>query len=258
MMKENRKYGILYSGRAFGDNLISVLFTAVLCDNGFDAVLNNPDVYDLVDCQVPCSSKAWRRTIFECRRQNRTGLDTDKKYNIITDLIREFSLKFNISKKIEIRRNHIPVRFQEIELVPACNVVMVTETGHWSPYRNWPYFNELKALLSKSKIDFFDLSENRIRNIEFLNYIKKAKVFVGLETGASHYASKFANGKSIIIQSGYCDFDYWAGLYDYEHIQHSVECSPCWLREGCPYDHKCMKEIKPEYVFQKILKKLNG
>jgi hypothetical protein len=251
-----KRYKIKYSGQAFGDNLISALFTVILCDNGFDAVLYNPDISYLVDCPVTDKkgSMGWR--IFECRRQNRTGLDTNSKYNIITDLIKEFSDKFNIMSEIKISRNHIPVKYKNFGHITSYSVVIVSETGYWSSYRNWPYFRELKRLLLKSEIDFFDLSENKVRNIEFLNYVKKAKVFLSLETGASHYASRFANGKSIIIQSGYSDFDYWAGLYDYELIMSNVDCSPCWLRDGCPHNHRCMKEIKPEYVLKRILKKL--
>lgn len=255
-MSKIDRYKIFYPHNAFGDNLISVFFTVTLCDNGYDAVLYNPDIAYLADCQITNSpnTKGWLS--FECLRKNRTGLDTDKKYNIITDLVEEFSRKFNINRRIDVIRNYVPVKFKEYNNIPAYSVVMVSGTGYWTSYRNWPYFKELKELLRLSDIDFFDLSENRIRDMEFLNYIKKAKVFLGLETGASHYASKFANGKTIIIQSGYCDFYYWAGLYDYDHIRHNVKCSPCWLRKGCSYNHQCMKEIKPEYVFEKILKKL--
>ncbi len=251
------RYKIFYSGKAFGDNLISALFTVTLCDNGFDAILYNPDISDIVDCPATSSpiSRGWRT--FECLRQNRTGLETQKKFNVITDLIEEFIKKFNIIQQIKVERDYIPVKFIEYNDVPAHDVVIVSAAGYWSAYRNWPYFKELKNLLRTYDIDFLDLSENRIRNILFLNYIKKAKLFVGLETGASHYASMFANGKTIIIQSGYCDFDYWAGIYNYDHIQYDVECSPCWLRKGCSFSHKCMKEIKPEYVLEKILKKLN-
>jgi hypothetical protein len=257
-MSKIERYKIFYPHHAFGDNLISVFFTATLSDNGFNAVLYNPDIAHLADCKVTDNSGTGGWLTFDCLRKFRTGLDTDKKYNIITDLAEVFSEKFNISRKINIIRNYIPVKFREYDNVPAYSVVMVSETGYWTSYRNWPYFKELKELLKLSKIDFLDLSENRIRNQEFLNYVNKAKVFLSLETGASHYASKFAGGKTIIIQSGYCDFNYWAGLYDYDHIRHDVKCSPCWLRKGCSWDHKCMKSIKPEFVFKKILKKLRA
>ncbi len=256
MSKINR-YKILYHGDAFGDNLISVFFTATLRDNGFDAILYNPDIAYLADCPVTNVSNIWGWKTFECQRRNRPGLDTEKRFNIITDLIEEFSKKFNITQRIEVKRNYIPVKFIEYDNIYAFDVVIVSASGYWSSYRNWPYFKELKELLKMYKIEFLDLSERKIRDILFLNYVKKAKVFLGLETGSSHFASMVANGKTIIIQSGYSDFEYWAGLYNYDHIHHKVECSPCWLRKGCLFKHKCMKEIKPEYVFEKILEKLN-
>jgi hypothetical protein len=257
MMGNEGRYKIFYRGSAFGDNLISAYFTVTLCDNGFDAVLYNPDISNLVDCPHTRNPLTRGWNTFECERHNRTGLETQNKYNVITDLIEEFRKKFHISRVIEVKRDYIPVKFVEYKNVPAYDVVIVSVTGYWSAYRNWPYFNELKKMLGTNGVDFMDLSEKNITGMLFLNYIKKAGVFVGLETGASHYASMFGNGKTLIIQSGYCDFEYWAGMYNFDHIQHDVDCSPCWLRSGCAFGHKCMREIKPEYVLEKIFEKLN-
>jgi hypothetical protein len=31
-----------------------------------------------------------------------------------------------------------------------------------------------------------------------------------------------------------------------------LPCSPCWLREPCPYDKKCMKQITVDEVFGEV------
>ena len=37
-----------------------------------------------------------------------------------------------------------------------------------------------------------------------------------------------------------------------EVITHSVDCSPCVLKE-CPIDHRCMTGIEPEFIFERLL-----
>ena len=62
--------------------------------------------------------------------------------------------------------------------------------------------------------------------------------------------------KGFIIQSGYCDFEYWAAHYNYEKIEHRMHCAPCWKRRDCGEDHKCMREISPQRVFEVVRARL--
>ena len=90
-------------------------------------------------------------------------------------------------------------------------------------------------------------------------------MYLGLDTGTSHYVSKFANGKALIIQAGFNLFNWWAYTYDYDMITAEVKCSlrPCFLNmkyikkgEGCPYDVRCMKQITVKKVFYEVRKRL--
>lgn len=252
-------YRIHYSGDAFGDNLFSAYLTYTLIRNGFDAYLDNKRIAHLVDCPT-FSDKFYKGNeirSFDCVRQNRTGLQTKKKFNVYTDLVFQFKKKFNIKTPIKLQLTYIPVKYKRENDVPSFDVVMVTQTGYWSPYRNWPYFSELKKMLIKSSISFIDITEEKIQNNFALNIVDNCRLFLGLETGVSHYVSKFANGKALILQSGYTTFDYWASIYNYKELSISVDCKPCWKREGC-LEHNCMSYLKPSYVYEEILRELNN
>lgn len=250
-------YRITYSGPAFGDNLFSAFITAVLNDNGIPAVLHNPRIAHLADCPLDESPEDTLLT-FNCVRCNRPGKETAGRFTVYTDLLQQFRVFAGLRDTIPVTRNFIPVKYFDIPQTPAVDVAMVTRSGHWTPYRNWPYFAGLKAALSSAGISFIDLSEQSINDIPFLNYVKKAKIFLGLETGASHYASRFANGKALILQSGYCDFEYWAGDYRYERLEAAVHCRPCWLREGCRWEHACMENLTVDRVFRELTRRLQS
>jgi len=251
-----RPYRITYSGDAFGDNLFSAFITAVLNDNGIPAVLSNPKIAALVECPIDSGRESPLST-FDCRRRHRPGLQTCEQFTVYSDLLRGFRQATGCAQTIAITRDCIPVKYRELPDVPSVHVAMVTRTGCWTPYRNWPHFHALQGMLDSAGITYVDLSAEGIRDIRMLNYVKKAQVFLGLETGASHYASRFANGKAVILQSGYCDFNYWAGAYHFDRLALSVECSPCWLRGGCPRSHSCMSGLAPETVLRELSRRLH-
>lgn len=254
----NTIYRITYHGKAFGDNLFSAYITKVLQQHGIDACLDNPRIADLVDCPLFIQGDDLidqEIKTFNCVRQNRTGFQTPKQFTVYSDLLHEFSKQFSIECQIGTVLDHVPVKFSLDRSIGWHDVAMVTETGWWTPYRNWPYFSELKKMLSAASISFIDLSMEQIRGNLALNYVRNCKLFIGLETGVSHYVSKFANGKALILQSGYSPFSYWAGTYNYRCVNIPVTCSPCWKRSGC-LEHKCMTLLRAEYVFKSILKAL--
>lgn len=251
-------YRITYHGTAFGDNLFSAYVTKVLELHGFDARLDNPRIAELVDCPLLIQGDdlvGHDVKTFGCIRQNRMGLQTPKQFTVYSDLLREFCREFDIECEIGTVLDHVPVRFTVDSSACSYDVAMVTETGWWTPYRNWPYFIQLKEMLSAAAISFIDLSMEKIRGNLALNAVRNCRVFVGLETGVSHYVSRFANGKALILQSGYCPFSYWAGVYEYRCLNVPVACSPCWKRSGC-FEHKCMRLLRAEHVFESIMEAL--
>lgn len=169
-----------------------------------------------------------------------------------------------ISITIDKRRNHVPVIFRKMD-VPEYDVVMNTMTGRHTPLKEWPYFYELTRLFKKAGIRYLDLDLHQKRGIECLNLVKKAHLFLGLDTGMPHYVSKFANGKTLIISGGFVTPEFWASLYDFEFIQiEDVPCRPCYINRGdveknlreCGGNHMCMREISPRMVFERVYGRL--
>jgi hypothetical protein len=130
----------------------------------------------------------------------------------------------------------------------------------------WPRLNRFKKILRQEGVSFIDLDRKGILGIECLNYVKKAKVYIGLDTGMSHYVSKFANGKTLALNGGFAAFDFWAYLYDYQCIEvPSVPCRPCYINKReiksgerfCDKRNMCMREIEPGLVFREVVKRLD-
>jgi hypothetical protein len=259
LMTSEPGYRLWWNGGGFGEPLMAALMTSVLNDNKINAVFQeHRGVKNLVNCSLynPDSE------IHQTYKRFRWRYEHVKK-PIILQMIDYFQKR--TGRTIKLFRNCIPVKFYDIPSIPSVDVVMCTQAGTWSPYRNWPYFDELKGFLNREKISFVDLNAEKIRGIECLNYVQKSKLYLGLDTGTSHYVSQFANGKTLILQGGFIEFDFWAHLYDYECMQmDDIQCRPCFINKrditagnGCKYDNMCMQEISVERVFTRIMQRLN-
>jgi len=259
---------LAWKGRGFGNKLIMAHLVKICNDNGISTVLQNKSrIEGLVD--VPMYSfenpkeEHQRYHLFSPIVTN-TYKDKNCSEPVLVTYLRLISNY--IGKELELddsRHDHIPVVFNELPNIPAFDVVMCTQTGHWGPYREWPYFEVLKKMLSYSNISFVDMNKNKIFSNTCLNYVRKAKLYLGLETGMSHYVSKFANGKALILQSGFAPFDFWAYPYKYDYIKSIVPCSPCFINiqdissgVACKRNNQCMAALTPERVFEAILKRL--
>lgn len=241
-------------GSGFGDRLLVAWTVNILNFNNINCSFG--ELEKIVNCKDFYKQNAdTKKTKIVLSRTKKT----DPRFTILTDLIYSFlqQSKININlDNIDIKNAPHPIIYKDMPDIKSVDVAMVTKTGPWTPYRNWPYFDKLKELFRKNNISYIDLSEEKVKNFEFLNYVKKSKIYLGLETGASHYAAPFIGDGGLMIQSGYCAFDYWAAHYNYQKIENPIRCAPCWKRKGCEYEHKCMTEISPDLVLKTIIKDL--
>jgi len=247
-----------WHGRGFGEPAYISLFTHILNDNGIPSMFDeHRNVRGLLD--VP---------IFRHGEEYRDWFKWGWRYElndvpIMRQMVDRASEYFNKEVIIQKQRDHIPVIFEEMD-VPEVDVTLNTKTGPWCPYKLWPYFDELKVKMEELGITYYDLDGNETYSIECLNIVKKSKLYVGLDTGMAHYVSKFANGKTLIMNGGFVSFHFWAFLYDYEPIQvEDVSCRPCYINRNhvkedkvCKYDNRCMKEITVDMVLSRICERL--
>jgi len=253
--RSDRPVYVYYKGGALGDNLMPAYIVETLNDHDIDAYLLPSPHSHLVSCKkaiAPCGNGF----LFKARRQNRTGFDTTEKHTVYTDLLAEFARKAGMSEPFPAKRDHIPVIYDSVSDSPIVDLVLVSVTGNWTPYRLWPFFDELRIRLQREGVRYIDASLEALTDQRFLTVIDRCKLFVTLETGASHYASQVANGKCLVLQSGYCNFSYWAGNYRYTELANPVSCAPCWKRELCDRDHECMTGLSVDRVMAEILARI--
>lgn len=259
--KKKKPAGVItkWHSRGLGEPCCASLFCHILNDNGIRSLFQNSKgtlgLFDvpLVDWENN-SYKDWVRWYWTYKLND---------VPIIHQQVEKASVMF--SKKIIIHKNrdHVPVIFKKMN-VPKVDVALNTETGSWTPYKSWPYFKELKAKMKKLGITYHDLDGNDTYGIKCLNVVKRAQLYVGLDTGMAHYVSRFARGKALIISGGFVSFNFWGVLYNYEPIRiEDVPCRPCYKNkkhvargEGCPFKNRCMREITVNMVLDKIRERL--
>ena len=71
-------------------------------------------------------------------------------------------------------------------------------------------------------------------------------VFVGLSGFFMHLA-RAVDCRSVIVYGGH-DKPAQTGYVANKNLYSGVRCAPCWLRNPCDFDRKCMEQIKPAQV----------
>lgn len=186
----------------------------------------------------------------------RIGYSVYCQENIIDQVFNKIINELNI--KITIKDPFPPVIHTTDDRIPSVDIVMTTNCGKWNTIRRWPFFAELKQLLDNKNIAYIDLDERKLRGNECLEYVRKCKIYLTLETGTTCYVSQFSQYKTIFLQSGFIDHKVLFGKYwHHDVISSPCEYSPCH-KNKCnylpddKYHHMCMRNISPEIVMDKI------
>jgi ADP-heptose:LPS heptosyltransferase len=153
--------------------------------------------------------------------------------------------------------------------LPRPCIVVQRRASRWTPNKDWPpeYWGQLIHNLSRragiieigEKIsdhpapleNYVDLREGTLLE-ELPALLAAGDIFVGPVSGPAHVAAAVGTPAVVIIGG-------------YEHPRNTryngninlytgVRCAPCWLREPCPYERKCLKAIHPEIVEAEIWK----
>jgi len=83
--------------------------------------------------------------------------------------------------------------------------------------------------------------------------LARCSAFVSNDSGAMHLAA--AVGVPVTAIFGPTDERVTAPLGDHDVILQKVFCRPCMLRD-CPIDHRCMKRISSDQVFESVSARL--
>ena len=94
---------------------------------------------------------------------------------------------------------------------------------------------------------------------ELAALLKRASMCVTNDSGPMHLAA--ALGAPLVAIFGPTD-SLWVGPYGNPEavVRVGLECSPCYLRKvrECPFGHRCMKEVTPAMVIDRIEKTLGA
>lgn len=240
-------YYIVGSFGGFGDDCMVAMFVQILNDNNIPAVLytHNGELFDVpMSHRMPLNGQLFGFSYV---------LDTSESYMSFN--LKRFAEAFH-KPPIRITRNCVPIKMSEYShSCPTVDVAISSNAYHNNPHpvRVWPHFDELKSQLTSRGISWMELGHNS----QCVMGVVKAKLYLGVENGTSHFVSSVAQGKALILQSGYTRKEDWCP-YDYETVELILPCKPCHLEllSECPYNHKCMRELSVEMVLQAILRRL--
>jgi hypothetical protein len=227
--------------------------TAILIDHGIDASWwdDDPDRRSLVDVPIyngRANGIRWRfnyhpENVWDGRSILRTALDN-------------FATKFGISR-LRMSRKTVPVKYLDIPKLHGVDVAICSICGSWSKYRQYPSMDTVKAELTNHGISWTDMTATNMRGNDVLNLARKSRLYLGLDTGMTHYVASVVR-RGLILQSGYSTPAYWAATYPFEFLQVSVPCCNCFLTSGCQDGHKCMTALTPTRVVHRIQAILKG
>ena len=158
----------------------------------------------------------------------------------------------------------------KISAVPLPRVIIQPQASRWTPNKQWPV--ELWRELVEALLPRFGVVEVGTHSIftappesahfvsvagatslkELAWVVSQGAVFVGPPSGGMHLANAF--GIPIVAIFGGYEAPYGHDYAFAERFFTPVPCAPCWLQTPCPYELKCLHAIRPEQVFQAIVK----
>jgi len=153
---------------------------------------------------------------------------------------------------------------QQWATLPYPRVTVLRRASRWTPNKDWPDPSWIDLIgrlshratvieigdgaataLDCDRANYIDL-RGRTSVDELAAAVAAADLHVGPISGPVHIAAA-AGRRSVVIYGGYEDPAHSA--YDGNVAHYTpVSCAPCWLREPCPYDRKCLSAISPAEV----------
>lgn len=154
--------------------------------------------------------------------------------------------------------------------LPRPHIIVQRRASRWTPNKDWPmeYWIALMRSLSRKATVLEIGSKNPAPAIDLENYvdlrgqpleqfvaaIAAGDILVGPPSGPSHVAAA-AGTPAVIITGGY-ELPKNSAYASSIALHTTTPCSPCWLKEPCPYQLKCLAAIVPATVEDAVWKVL--
>ena len=85
--------------------------------------------------------------------------------------------------------------------------------------------------------------------------LAQSRLFIGLTTGLMHLA-RAVECRSVIVYGGR-EHPRDSGYSANENVHWEGPCAPCWERDACDFDRRCMRDIQPEAVIAAARRQLD-
>ncbi len=132
-----------------------------------------------------------------------------------------------------------------IEKEMGCKVILFVGPGEEAIAR---------AIVEKSRAKIIDTAPDILDLAQLKPIIKRCNLLITNDTGPRHYAVAF--DVPVVVLMGPTNPLYTAANLDRTIVlREEMDCSPCH-KKICSTDHRCMKDIRPERVFEGVKKLL--
>jgi ADP-heptose:LPS heptosyltransferase len=149
------------------------------------------------------------------------------------------------------------------QALPRPHIVVQRRASRWTPNKDWPdsYWTQLiGSLLDRASIiEIGDTtSGGRITHPNYLDLrgqtsiedlaaaVAAGDILISPPSGPAHIAAA-ARTPAVVIIGGY-EHPLNGAYPDQVTFFSDVDCAPCWLREPCPFELKCLTKITPAAV----------
>ena len=147
--------------------------------------------------------------------------------------------------------------------LPRPHTVILRGASDWTPNKNWPvpYWIDLAQSLSQTGTvieigasellpippsgSYIDL-RGKTSLEDMIAILAAADLYVGPISGPMHIAAAMRK-RAVVIVGGY-EHPQGVQYPGHTYLYTSLPCSPCWKRDPCPIDRKCLSVIKPASV----------
>ena len=143
-------------------------------------------------------------------------------------------------------------------------IILNRRASGWSPNKNWPddrWDDLIDRLVDWASVVEIGSGESPTQShrddryvsligqlslAQFVGLIAVADLNVGPVSGPVHVAAAF-DVPSVVVIGGY-EHPVNTHYPGNTELYSAIECAPCWLREPCPFDKKCLNLITPVQV----------
>ena len=163
----------------------------------------------------------------------------------------------------ELKKASLPSGQKPWIAIHSTGVTEMTENKNWYPERFTEVLKKLREVCRVVQLGResdppleVDLDlRGKIRPREAAAVLASCSGLL-CQVGYLMHAAAAVGTRAVVIYGGF-EAPWESGYEQNINLYTKLPCSPCWLREPCPYDKECMKQISVDDVMNSVSEALN-